>query len=78
MLKNLFTLFGMFMLTSVTYFFYNYPVAQFYAKLSYEQQCMYNDYFAELRSTWFRSLVVGLTFSCIIYLFLINKKIIVN
>ena len=77
MLKTLFALLGMFMLSSITYFFYNYPIAHFYTKLSYDQQCMYNEYFAELRNTWFRSLIIGLLFSSIIYLFIINKKVIV-
>ena len=75
MLKTLFALLGMFMLSSITYFFYNYPIAHFYTKLSYDQQCMYNEYFAELRNTWFRSLIIGLLFSSIIYLFIINKKV---
>ena len=77
MLKTLFALLGMFMLSSITYFFYNYPIAHFYTKLSYDQQCMYNEYFAELRNTWFRSLIIGFLFSSIIYLFIINKKVIV-
>lgn len=78
MLEKLFALFGMFMLSSITYFFYNYPIAHFYTKLSYEQQCMYNEYFAELRNTWFSSLIIGLLFSGIIFLVLNNKKILVN
>jgi hypothetical protein len=67
---------GLFLLVSISYFFYTYPdESSFTSKLDSTQYRLFMNYMNILKKTWLESLIIGLVFSVVLYLIMINKKI---
>lgn len=67
---------GLFLLVSISYFFYSYPDAQqLKNELSYEKLKEFEEYNSKVKRVWLESLIIGFLFSFILFLLMINRKI---